>query len=105
MNATNGAKLWNYTTGDGVISPAVVNGVVYIGSDDGNVYALGSPTSSPSSTSSNNLFIIIGVVVAVVIVATVVFLMFQKRMKTKPKNSQAPPKNSTSVSSIQISQR
>ena len=41
MNATNGVKLWNYTTGSYVVSsPAVVNGVVYIGSDDGNVYAL-----------------------------------------------------------------
>ena len=41
MNATSGAELWNYTTGGSVdSSPAVVNGVVYIGSDDGNVYAL-----------------------------------------------------------------
>jgi outer membrane protein assembly factor BamB len=33
--------LWNYTTGFSVgSSPAVVNGVVYIGSGDGNVYAL-----------------------------------------------------------------
>ena len=41
LNATSGAKLWNYTTGSYVdSSPAVVGGVVYIGSDDGNVYAL-----------------------------------------------------------------
>jgi outer membrane protein assembly factor BamB len=32
---------WSYTTGSFVItSPAVVNGVVYIGSQDGNLYAL-----------------------------------------------------------------
>jgi len=32
---------WNYTTGGNVgSSPAVVNGVVYVGSDDHNVYAL-----------------------------------------------------------------
>ena len=41
MNATNGIQLWNYTTGSDVdSSPAVVNGVVYIGSYDDNVYAL-----------------------------------------------------------------
>ena len=33
--------LWKYTTGNMVeSSPAVVDGVVYIGSGDGNVYAL-----------------------------------------------------------------
>jgi outer membrane protein assembly factor BamB len=32
---------WSFTTGSGVSSsPAVVNGVVYVGSDDSNVYAL-----------------------------------------------------------------
>ncbi len=77
--------LWSYTT-DGQVasSPAVVSGVVYVGSFDGNVYALGA-----SPMSSNTLFIIIGAVAAVVIVATVVFLMFKKRLKTKPKSS--PP--------------
>src|SRR5215831_18063570 len=34
--------LWKYTTGNGVFSsPAVANGVVYVGSNDGNVYAFG----------------------------------------------------------------
>ena len=48
----SGGKLWNYTTGSYVeSSPAVVNGIVYIGSDDGNAYALGgSPTSTPTPT-------------------------------------------------------
>ena len=41
FKSANGAKLWNYTTGGFVnSSPAVVDGVVYIGSNDGNVYAL-----------------------------------------------------------------
>ncbi|MGD0995564.1 MAG: PQQ-binding-like beta-propeller repeat protein [Candidatus Bathyarchaeia archaeon] len=74
--------LWKYTTGNWVDScPAVVNGVVYVGSDDGSAYAFGA-----SPTSSNTLPIMIGAVVAVVIVAAVVFLMFQKRLKTKPKS-------------------
>jgi eukaryotic-like serine/threonine-protein kinase len=41
LNATNGDKLWNYTTGGEVnSSPAVINGVLYVGSNDFNVYAL-----------------------------------------------------------------
>ena len=40
-------SLWNYTTGDYVdSSPAVVNGVVYVGSDDGIVYALSAATGA-----------------------------------------------------------
>ena len=39
--------LWNYTTGDYVFSsPAVVNGVLYIGSNDDNVYALNATNGS-----------------------------------------------------------
>jgi outer membrane protein assembly factor BamB len=101
LNATNGNKIWNYTTliatisrvfSSGIISytgnqivasPAVDNGVVYAGSLDGNVYALGASPVSPSPISSGALPVVIAVVVAVVIVAAVVFLMFQKRLKTK----------------------
>jgi outer membrane protein assembly factor BamB len=43
LNASNGIKLWSYTTGGSqnyfTTSPAVANGVVYIGSRDGDVYA------------------------------------------------------------------
>jgi hypothetical protein len=42
LNASTGAPLWQYATGDiSVSSPAVANGVVYVGSDsdDGNLYA------------------------------------------------------------------
>jgi hypothetical protein len=43
LNATTGAKVWNYTTGDPVYSsPAVANGYVYIGSADDNVYVFGA---------------------------------------------------------------
>ena len=54
LNAANGAKVWNYTTGDAVdSSPAVANGVVYVGSGDYKVYALLSrllPLSTESFT-------------------------------------------------------
>jgi len=42
LNASTGAKLWSYATGGAVqSSPAVANGVLYIGSTDDNVYAFG----------------------------------------------------------------
>jgi outer membrane protein assembly factor BamB len=62
LNALTGAKLWNYTTNGKrifypydvwsdfdnhvVSSPAVVNGVVYVGSVGGDVYALNASTGN-----------------------------------------------------------
>lgn len=41
LDATTGAKIWNYSIGDCVdSSPAVVNGVLYVGSWDNHLYAL-----------------------------------------------------------------
>jgi glucose dehydrogenase len=38
---------WKYTTGSGVFSsPAVANGMVYIGSEDNNIYALNASTGA-----------------------------------------------------------
>jgi outer membrane protein assembly factor BamB len=36
-------KVWSYPTGDFVSSPSVANGIVYVGSADHNLYALGKP--------------------------------------------------------------
>ena len=82
LNATNGVELWSYHTSGAVDSPAVVNGMLYVGGGN-NVYALRvSAASSPSPKPSNTLPIIIGAVVLVfVTVATVVVLMFQTRLK------------------------
>ena len=42
LNARTGAQLWSYTTGGAVwSSPAVANGMVYVASFDGKVYAFG----------------------------------------------------------------
>jgi eukaryotic-like serine/threonine-protein kinase len=47
LNASTGAKLWSYRNGvvckacNWSSSPVVANGVVYVGSDDGYVYAFG----------------------------------------------------------------
>ena len=52
LNAKTGAKVWSYATGGGVDSspaitngyPTIANGVVYVGSNDYNVYALNAAT-------------------------------------------------------------
>jgi outer membrane protein assembly factor BamB len=42
LDARTGVKLWIYATGSYVDgSPVVANGVVYVGSADGNAYAFG----------------------------------------------------------------
>ena len=46
-NVSNLTLDWSYTTGDSIVSsPAVFNGVVYIGSHDRNVYALDAKTGT-----------------------------------------------------------
>lgn len=76
----NPTLLWKHTTGKYVASsPAVVNGVVYIGSYDNSVYALGGPP-----TSSNILFVTIGAVSAVVIIILLIFLLLRRNSKEKP---------------------
>ena len=47
LDAKSGALLWNYNDGDDFSSsPAVANGVVYVGSPDHNVYALDAKTGT-----------------------------------------------------------
>ena len=54
LDALTGEKIWNYTTGSVVFSsPAVSNGLVFFGSLDSGVYALGStPVNGMISISS-----------------------------------------------------
>src|SRR4051812_17222090 len=45
--SSNPVELWNVQTGGGINSePVVVGGVVYVGSDDGNFYALDQATGA-----------------------------------------------------------
>ena len=47
MSVRTGALLWSYPTGSDLdSSPAVANGVVYVGSADNNVYALNAKTGA-----------------------------------------------------------
>jgi len=42
LNAHTGPKLWSFATGAGIISsPSVAHDEVFVGSDDGNLYAFG----------------------------------------------------------------
>jgi outer membrane protein assembly factor BamB len=44
LDAKTGAKLWSYNVGDYLdSSPTVANGMVYIGCNNGKVYAFGLP--------------------------------------------------------------
>ena len=60
LNASTGAKLWSFATGNAIYSsaPAVANGVVYIGSTDNNVYALNASTGAKlwSYTAANQVW-------------------------------------------------
>jgi glucose dehydrogenase len=49
VDASTGALLWSYPTGSWVeVAPAVVDGLVYVGSQDGNLYAFGLPNQQMS---------------------------------------------------------
>jgi outer membrane protein assembly factor BamB len=51
LDSTTGELRWTYLTGGEVYSsPAVAHGIVYVGSNDGKVYAIGSKPQIPSPT-------------------------------------------------------
>jgi len=58
LNASDGALIWNYTTGDVFSSPAVVDGKVYVGSYDGKVYCLDASDGTPIWNYTIGLFVI-----------------------------------------------
>jgi outer membrane protein assembly factor BamB len=43
LNLANGQELWSYSIGSPIISsPIVSDGMVFVGANDGNVYAFGA---------------------------------------------------------------
>ncbi len=54
IDAQTGTYLWSYPVPAAASSPAVVNGMVYAGSIDGNVYAFGLPSGGPSNSPPGN---------------------------------------------------
>ena len=58
-NVSKGLLTWSFTTGSIVLSsPAVVNGIVYVGSEDNNTYALNATTGAKvwSFTTGSGVF-------------------------------------------------
>jgi len=46
LDALAGYELWQFTTGNNVFSsPAVANGMLFVGSEDNNVYAFSLPNN------------------------------------------------------------
>jgi len=86
VNASTGAKVWESQYAVGYSSsPAVVDGVVYLGSEDGKVYALGAPSATVTPPPLlSTIIVIIGVVVVVIL--AVIFLFYKVRHK-EAKNS------------------
>ncbi|HYB92739.1 MAG TPA: PQQ-binding-like beta-propeller repeat protein, partial [archaeon] len=114
LNAANGRSIWNYTTGNWVdSSPAIYNGVVYVGSFDSIVYAFGTrPTISPTSstpittgTSNSDYFKTTSPAVYLLLDTTVVVVLIivgylASKIRPKTSKKEAPPsKSSTSKSS------
>jgi hypothetical protein len=100
--------LWNYPSGGNVYSsPAVVDGVLYFGSYDNNVYALGAlstptpsptaspsssptPTASPSSTTPgfpDQFILLLGIIIVVIVVIIVVAMVLKRRTKETSKSA------------------
>jgi len=87
LNATDGVEIWSYDTdkygSTTASSPAVVNGVIYVGGGY-RVYALGNrPAPSTSFLSSNASLVLVGVLVAIVVIVASVVFLFRKRLKTR----------------------
>ncbi len=82
LNAQTGDLVWSYQTGGNIYSsPAVVNGIAYFGSYDGNLYAVGQLANNSSSGISNLTYyaIVAAVIVVIVVIAAVAVLRKQHK--------------------------
>jgi outer membrane protein assembly factor BamB len=78
LNAQTGDFIWSYQTGGNLYSsPAVVNGVLYVGSYDHKIYAIGE--SQTGSGIPMDTYYLIAAVIAVVIVVAAAVLELKKR--------------------------
>jgi outer membrane protein assembly factor BamB len=89
LDAATGAPIWSYATGGDVYSsPAVAYGVVYVGSNDGKVYAFGTSTAQiPLPTSSIAEFPIAAIVPLLTLLPLVAVKLFWKRKIKASKNA------------------
>jgi eukaryotic-like serine/threonine-protein kinase len=78
LNAETGAFMWSYQTNGNIYSsPTVANGVLYFGSDDHNVYAVGQSSSNNSGFPAipNLVFYAVIIIVLVVIIAVAIVII------------------------------
>jgi outer membrane protein assembly factor BamB len=89
VNAANGHLVWNYSDGYGFGDPVVVDGVLYVVSNQ-QVYALQIPSSTIESKPENiflqNILIAVVVPVLILIIAISIFLFRRHRKTTNQKN-------------------
>jgi hypothetical protein len=79
LNATSGARVWNYMISVGVrSSPAVVNGVVYVGSDQNVIYAFGPSSLIPEFPS----YLILPLFMMTTLLPALVFLKRKRNVRT-----------------------
>jgi hypothetical protein len=84
VNATNGNLVWKFLTGDIVVSsPAVENGVIYFGSYDHLIYAIGT-FQNPEKPNLMNvdpvlLFVSVFAAFAVIAAVTLAIVIIRKR--------------------------
>jgi outer membrane protein assembly factor BamB len=80
LDATTGDLIWSYQTGGAVYSsPAIVNGVLYIGSMDRNVYAFGSSSDNQILNIPASVYYLIALVIIIAIAVTAIILLFRRR--------------------------
>ena len=80
LNASNGTLVWNYTTGDMVVSsPAIANGIVYIGSFDHVVYAFGPSPSAQTYPVFPSPIVLSLFILAILLAAVVLAVALYRR--------------------------
>jgi hypothetical protein len=89
LNAATGVLVWSYRTGSDVYSsPAVSNGVVYIGSYDHNVYAFGS-TASQSSTPVTTYYVTAAAVIIIIVIIAAAVVLRKRRKHPSTRTTSA----------------
>ena len=82
LNAQTGAFMWSYQTNGNIYSsPTVANGVVYFGSDDHNVYAVGQSSSSSGLPSLPNLVYYVVIIAVLIVIIAVAVIVLRRRRK------------------------
>jgi outer membrane protein assembly factor BamB len=88
FNISTGRQLWSFNTGNQInASPAVFDGVVYIGSQDGNFYAIGTlfgiSNPSPASLQLTQAIFILSSILAIIVAVGIISIIVKNRQKKK----------------------